>query len=126
MKIYCIYCISLNDDGSDYAWKTNVKGEKYHLEGHVVGFISSLEEAKDIVENNKTDLVEFCYNYILIEEVEAGIPARSKAIQWYKATYDWPEKESLALTMRAAYDTLTITPVEKPSCFGSNHGFSMG
>lgn len=26
-------------------------------------------------------------NYALVEEVEEGMPARSKVIQWYKAAY---------------------------------------
>ena len=39
-----------------------------------VGYVSTLEEAKDIVENNRYDLYEAgCYPWVVIEHIREGI-----------------------------------------------------
>lgn len=45
----------------------------YVCNKRTVGFVSSAEEARDIVENNKFDLFEYLYEYAVIEEIYAGI-----------------------------------------------------
>jgi len=125
-KIYCIYGIPLNDDGTDRVYRTNVKGEKYPLGDCTYGFVTSLKLAQDIVENNKTDLVEFYYNWILIEEVLEGIPARTRQVQWYKASWKLNDSGNFAQDMRDAYPTIKIEKTDPPPIYKNIVNLSMG
>ena len=65
----------------------------------VWGFEMSLEEADRVVLSNQSDLFEFYYQYAVIEEVPAGVPAWGDGplrTWWYKGTYRdgrcYPEK----------------------------------
>lgn len=125
-KIYCIYVVALNDDGTDRVYEINAKGEKYRLGDRTWGFVSSLKLAQDIVENNKTDLVEFYYNWILIEEVLEGIPARTRQVQWYKASWKLNDSGNFAQDMRDAYPTIKIEKTDPPPIYKNIVNLSMG
>ncbi|MGF7535784.1 hypothetical protein AAGG74_19185 [Bacillus mexicanus] len=52
-----------------------------------VGVFKDIEEARDIVENNKNDINETIYNYAVIEEVDMGLyPTLKREPEFYKAT----------------------------------------
>lgn len=48
------------------------------------GYYPNLEDAIDTLENNITDLWEFCYNYGIIEAIEPGIAAYADVCGFYK------------------------------------------
>lgn len=78
-----------------------------------VGYVTSLEEAKDIVENNRYDLNEAgCYPYAVIENIPAGIYHYDFEPLWFKFN-DETEK----------YDEIDFSPdfIEQPTV-----GFAIG
>lgn len=65
----------------------------------VWGFETTLAEAEKVVSGNLSDLFEFYYQYAVIEEVPAGVPAWGYGplkTWWYKGVYRdgrcYPEK----------------------------------
>ena len=49
-----------------------------------VGYVSDLDLAKEIIENNKYDLNETIYNYALIENIPEGIYQYDMNPLWFK------------------------------------------
>lgn len=88
MKIYTVWVVCLEEDGTDYKYGTSANGNKFKLGDRVWGWFSSFEAAEDIVLNNRTDIFEFMYNFACIEEVEEGILNHNEVKQWYRATFD--------------------------------------
>lgn len=85
--IYTVYVIALTKDGTERAKSKNVHGNDYFLGDRVWGWYRTIKDCEFAIENNVGDLFEYYYNYACIEEVQAGIWAETKVIQWYKATY---------------------------------------
>lgn len=49
------------------------------------GFFSDKDHAVHVVENNLTDIHEFCYNYVVIEEYDEGIcNEKIDSRMWFK------------------------------------------
>lgn len=59
------------DDKGVFTWRTP-------------GFRYSLEEAKEVVEENMCDIFEYCYKYAVIEELEPYLYPERKNVWWYK------------------------------------------
>lgn len=52
-----------------------------------VGVFEDIEEARDIVKNNKDDICETIYNFAVIEEVNMGLyPMLKREPEFYKVT----------------------------------------
>lgn len=75
-----------------------------------VGYVSDLDLAKEIIENNKYDLNETIYNYALIENIPEGIYQYDMNPLWFKFN-ELDEKYELC---------------EIPKCCKNNVGFSIG
>lgn len=75
-----------------------------------VGYVSDLDLAKEIIENNEYDLNETIYNYALIENIPEGIYQYDMSPLWFKFN-ELDEK---------------YKPCEIPECCKNNVGFGMG
>lgn len=68
-----------------------------HLNDRCFGYYPTLDDAKESVLQNKCDLHEALYNYIVIEEIGYGIhpePTERKWFQWQTGWEDgWVECE---------------------------------
>lgn len=49
-----------------------------------VGYVASLDKAKEILENNECDICETCYNYATIENIPEGIYQYDTSPIWFK------------------------------------------
>src|SRR5688572_30134097 len=87
-KIYVVYVVALNDEGTDRAYGTSVNGNKYKLGDRTWGWFPTFEEAEEAILNNHTDIFECLYNYACVEEVPCGILTINEIKQWYKAIFD--------------------------------------
>ena len=87
-KIYTIYVVALDDDGTRMKTRVGKKGNVYELGDRVWGWFDKFEDAEKIVLNNETDIFEYYYNYACIEEVPMGVITVAKVIQWYKSGFD--------------------------------------
>ena len=99
-KIYMVtVMLYKNDSTVDYrtwAWYTDVN------------------KALNSVETNMGDMFESTYNYALVEEIEEGMPARSKVIQWYKAVY------------KKGINFPRVVKIKEPKQFKRQCNFSIG
>lgn len=50
------------------------------------GYFDTLEEAQKAVSENRHDMHETCYHYLLIEAISVGIHPNAEKVQWY--TFD--------------------------------------
>lgn len=61
---------------------------EYTEDGEIIndcrGYFKSFSEAEDVVINNKTDLWETCFEYIVIEEIPEGLYQSPLLVSWYK------------------------------------------
>lgn len=49
------------------------------------GYLDSVSDSIKVVEENISDIYEFCYDYAVIEEIKPGIPAiGSGFVIWFK------------------------------------------
>ena len=87
-KIYTIYVVALNDEGTKKSTRVGRKGNVYELGDRVWGWFDDFEKSEKVVLNNVTDIFEYYYNYACVEEVPQGVIAIAKVIQWYKASFD--------------------------------------
>lgn len=69
------------------------KNDEPFIGGRCWGFLYSLDQAKEVVFNNLTDIYENgSYNLACIEELDEGIPAVSMGrVLWYDVAAVWPE-----------------------------------
>jgi hypothetical protein len=80
MKIYFVTCIQYTADHLDH-----IDLSKGKFDSRCWGWYSNLEEAKQHVRDNVTDINECMYNYAVIENVPKGIlPIDTKEVQWFK------------------------------------------
>ena len=71
-NIFFITTIEVIEEGQKaFTWRTP-------------GFRYSLEEAKEVVEENMCDIFEYCYKYAVIEELEPYLYPERKGVWWYK------------------------------------------
>ena len=49
-----------------------------------VGFYSSVEKAKEAIEENRCDIFESFYEYAVVEAVEEGLHPKTTEEAWYK------------------------------------------
>lgn len=111
-KIYTIYVIALDKDGTEKTTRVGKKGNVYELGDRVWGWLDKFEDAEKIVLNNLTDIFEYYYNYACIEEVSKGVIAMTEVIQWYKASFD--------------KDTVSVEKVDPPPFAKNIVNFTMG
>ena len=100
-KIYTIFTFSKLDEEREYS---PISGSK-----RLWGFYTSLEESRDVVENNITDIWEYLYDYALIEEVEEGFPFSMK--RWL---------------FKFNRETWKYEPIEEPKSFKQICNITMG
>lgn len=56
-----------------------------------VGYVDSLEEAKNIIKDNVCDIFEYVYKYAVIENVPSGIYQYDMNPIWFECHYDTDE-----------------------------------
>lgn len=49
-----------------------------------IGYFESYEEARQVVEENRYDIYEATYDYVVIESVPTGIYQKALATHWFK------------------------------------------
>lgn len=94
-----------------YFITTICKFDEYGPKGtRCVGYFKDLEEAKDIVTNNKCDLWETIYNYAVIEKIGEGLYQYDQNPIWFQ----W------------CHETKTYKEIEKPEEAKNFVGMSIG
>lgn len=77
---------------------------------YTVGYLDNYKDCKSVLQTNKCDLHEGCYDYAVIEDISEGIYQYAKQRWFFK--YD-PDKNG-------------YFEIDEPECFKHLCGFAMG
>ena len=64
--------------------KTNESNKLEKLDSRCFGFFSKLDDALQAVEENRCDMHECYYDYLVIEEFKSGIHPVGEEVQWFE------------------------------------------
>ena len=87
--VTCIYDIPYYCRRAKNKTELEKKKEEYWSHGgsRCFGWVSSLKEAKNVVENNRSDIHEYSYKYAVIEKIADGLRGGYKLPkEWW---YEW-------------------------------------